>query len=163
MPEKPRRQRGHDGCARAQRLRIHAERGGSRRSGRQHLQFHRPGAEGIDRHNPGNGRAQEIRRSQKIDRCRLPGGALSRTDSGADSRGRRGGGHGRSRKYSGSGSGPAAIGRREIRGGVAFIPVSRPDAANSFHAQACRIHQDRRGLRPSLHVLHYSAASREIP
>ena len=66
--------------------------------------FIEAGAEGIHRHHSGNGRAQEIRRGEKIDCRRMPGGALSRANSrtGAGSgRGRR---HRRSRTHSGSGA-----------------------------------------------------------
>ena len=46
---------------------------------------------------------------------------------------------------------------------TSLLSVSRPYAADSFHAEARRLHQDRRRLRPSLHVLHHSAAARKIP
>ncbi len=43
------------------------------------------------------------------------------------------------------------------------ISLSRPHAAHSHHAAPLGLHQNRRRLRPSLHVLHHSAASRKIP
>ncbi len=58
--------------------------------------------------------------------------------------------------------GRVAIGRGE-RGGPAILPVSRSHAANSFHAETRRLHENCRRLRPSLHVLHHSAAARKIP
>ncbi len=49
------------------------------------------------------------------------------------------------------------------RQSVRRLPLSRPDAARALHAQAFRLHQDRRGLRSSLHLLRDSAVSREVP
>ena len=43
------------------------------------------------------------------------------------------------------------------------IPLSRFHAAHGDHAEAPGLHQNRRGLRPSVHVLHYSGAARSIP
>ncbi len=45
---------------------------------------------------------------------------------------------------------------------LAGVSLSRPDAAHSHHAAPHRLHQNRRRLRSSLHVLHYSAAARKI-
>ena len=43
------------------------------------------------------------------------------------------------------------------------VPLSRPDAARSGHAAPLRLHEDRRRLRPSLHLLRDPAVSRRIP
>ena len=43
------------------------------------------------------------------------------------------------------------------------VSLSRPHAARARHAAPLRLHQDRRGLRSSLHLLRDSAVSREIP
>ena len=51
---------------------------------------------------------------------------------------------------------------RDASRGAAGVSVPRPDAARDHHAAARRVHQDRRRLRSSVHVLHYSAAAREI-
>ncbi len=41
---------------------------------------------------------------------------------------------------------------------AARVSLSRRHAARALHAAPRRLHQDRRGLRSSLHVLHHSAA-----
>ena len=79
-----------------------------------------------------------------------------------DSRSRRRGRHGRNRKHSGSRRRRIAI-RCGSCGSPAFVSLSRPHAAHSLDAEACRVHQDRRRLRSSLHVLHHSAVARKIP
>ena len=43
------------------------------------------------------------------------------------------------------------------------VPLSRPHAARSLHAAPLRLHQNRRGLRSSLHLLRDPAVSRQIP
>ena len=50
-------------------------------------------------------------------------------------------------------------GRRPARA----VPLSRPDAARARHAAPLRLHQDRRRLRSSLHLLRDSAVSRRVP
>ena len=49
------------------------------------------------------------------------------------------------------------------RGGASVVSLSRPHAADSLDAEARRVHQDCRRLRPSLHVLHHPAVARKIP
>ncbi len=67
-------------------------------------------------------------------------------------------GTGEVEKHSGSRGRRSARLARE----AAFLSLSRPDAARSYHAQARGVHQDRRRLRSSLHVLHHSAVARKI-
>ncbi len=49
------------------------------------------------------------------------------------------------------------------RGSSSLVSLSRPHAADSLDAAARRVHQDRRRLRSSVHVLHNPAAARKIP
>jgi hypothetical protein len=42
------------------------------------------------------------------------------------------------------------------------VPLSRPHAARALHAAPFRLHQDRRRLRPSLHLLRDPAISRRV-
>ena len=43
------------------------------------------------------------------------------------------------------------------------VPLSRPHAARAGHARPLRLHQDRRRLRSSLHLLRDPAVSRQLP
>ena len=43
------------------------------------------------------------------------------------------------------------------------LPLPRPHAARARHAAPLRLHQDRRGLRPPLHVLRHPAVPRRFP
>ena len=57
----------------------------------------------------------------------------------------------------------AVRGRRSRAESARAVPLPRPHAARARHAAALRLHQDRRGLRPSLHLLRDSAVSRQVP
>ena len=46
---------------------------------------------------------------------------------------------------------------------LSVVSLSRSHAAHALDAAPRRLHQDRRGLRSSLHVLHHPAIAREIP
>ena len=124
--------------------------------------FIAPGAERIDRHDSGNGRIQEIRRGEKIDCGRLPGGALPRPNP--------------ANKF------PKSMPWSAPAKWKAFWRPSKANCAQTRRAaaalpsylyhdltprilstpQARRVHQDRRRLRPSLHVLHHSAIARKV-
>jgi len=98
----------------------------------------------------GNGGAQEIRRGKETDCSGLPGGAVSRADSGA------GAGkwtpvvrHRRSRTHHGT----AVEGDlRVLPAPAARVSLSRLDAAHRHHAETRVVHQNRGGVRSSLHV-----------
>ena len=134
------------------------------RSGRrprgQHLQLHRSRQEGIRRYHPRDGRVQEDRPRAKADRRRLPGGTLPRrypqgtcpksTPSSAPTNWRA--------------SSPLCEGMEP--------PTRNPLEPYLYHdltprvlatPAPFRLHQDRRRLRPSLHVLRDPAVSRRIP
>ena len=57
----------------------------------------------------------------------------------------------------------ACEGMEAPRRSAAAVSVSRPDAARAGHAAPLRLHQDRRRLRPSLHLLRDPAVSRQVP
>ena len=111
----------------------------------------------------GDGRIQEIRPRAKADRRRMPGRALPRRNPRADSRSRRGDRHGRSGKNSRSRAKASCAARMPQARQPADVSLSRPHAAHSLHAAPRRLHQDRRRLRSSLHVLHHPAVARKIP
>jgi ribosomal protein S12 methylthiotransferase len=102
---------------------------------------------------------KKIGRASEADRRRLPGGALSRrypqgtARSGCPDRHQRAGKH-RGRLCEGAGAGPQSAGA---------VPLSRPHAARALHAAPFRLHQDRRGLRSSVHLLRDPAISRRVP
>ena len=146
------------GHSRARGLRTDAARRRSRRPGRQHLQLHRARAKRIGRHHPGNGRVQEIRRGEKL----IVAGCLVERY--------------RDQIREQMPEVDAVIGTGELeriieavrrRSAACFplqppaFPLSRPDAARPLHAAPCGLHQDRRRLRSSLHVLHHPAVSRQ--
>ena len=56
---------------------------------------------------------------------------------------------------------PRLLGRRNRR--APRIPLLRRDSAHPLHAARQRLHQDRRGLRPSLQLLHHPAVARQVP
>ncbi len=57
----------------------------------------------------------------------------------------------------------ALRGRRGRRQSLRAVSLSRPHAARPRHPAALRLHENRRRLRPSLHVLRDPAVSRQIP
>ena len=80
-------------------------------------------------------------------------------DSGAGAGSGRGCGHRRDGAHPRSGAKAIC----DAAGGRAGVSVSRCDAAGDDHAAPCRVHQNCRRLRSSVHVLHHSAAARKIP
>ncbi len=165
MPEEPRGQRGDDGHSRARGLRNHAARGRRGRPRRQHVQLHRARATGIRAIHSRNGRVQEIRPRAKIDRRGMHGRALPQRNPRADSGSGRRDRHRRSRENPGSlrRETPRGHGYRPGRRRPADVPLSRSHAARAGDAPPHRLHQNQRGLRPSLQLLHHPPASRQIP
>src|SRR5713101_6569746 len=68
-----------------------------------------------------------------------------------------GAGSGRGSRYWRSRTDSASGERRIARasGRATQVSLSRFDPAHSHHAQTCRVYQNRRGLRSSLHFLHH--------